>query len=285
MKKLIINLAPTGMVPTKETTPHVPVAPEEIVKEVLECIPLGVNMVHLHARDEAGLPTYKRSYYEQIIPAIRERVPELVIVATTSGRTHNEFEKRSAVLHLEGDAKPDMGSLTLGSNNFSNVASVNSPEMIMRLAEAMQNKGIKPELEVFDLGMVNVAHYLIKKGLLEPPYYFNILLGNIATAQAKLQHLGLMVSELPENSYWAVAGIGQAQFNMNAMGVVAGDGIRVGLEDNIWFDEDRSTLASNKMLVERMRKIIDAMGSSIASVTEVRDMLALPRRSTGANSQ
>lgn len=276
MKNLIINLAPTGMIPTKSQTPHVPIDPDEIVRDVLECVPLGVSMVHLHARNEEGLPTYKRSYYEKIIPAIREKHPDLVIVATTSGRNFNEFEKRSEVLNLTGIAKPDMGSLTLSSVNFNREASVNSPNMIMRLAETMQDKGIKPEMEIFDLGMVNFAHYLIRKELIEPPYYFNILLGNIAAAQAKLLHLGLIVSELPENSFWSVTGIGDAQLNMNAIGVVAADGIRIGLEDNIWFDENRTCLATNAMLVTRIRKIIDAIGRPIAKPVEVRSMLNLP---------
>lgn len=264
------------MIPTKSQTPHVPIDPDEIVRDVLECVPLGVSMVHLHARNEEGLPTYKRSYYEKIIPAIREKHPDLVIVATTSGRNFNEFEKRSEVLNLTGIAKPDMGSLTLSSVNFNREASVNSPNMIMRLAETMQDKGIKPEMEIFDLGMVNFAHYLIRKELIEPPYYFNILLGNIAAAQAKLLHLGLIVSELPENSFWSVTGIGDAQLNMNAIGVVAADGIRIGLEDNIWFDENRTCLATNAMLVTRIRKIIDAIGRPIAKPVEVRSMLNLP---------
>lgn len=279
MKKLIINLAPTGMIPTKSQSPHVPTDPDEIVRDVLACVPLGVGMVHLHARDEEGAPTYKRSYYERIIPAIREKYPDLVIVTTTSGRNFNEFEKRSEVLNLTEDAKPDMASLTLSSINFNKVASVSSPNMIKRLAETMQDRGIKPEMEIFDLGMVNFAHYLIRKGLIEPPYYFNILLGNIAAAQAKLLHLGLIVSELPEQSFWSVTGIGNKQLNMNAIGVIAADGIRIGLEDNIWFDENRTCLATNVMLLTRIRKIIDAIERPVATPSEVRTMLNLPNSS------
>jgi uncharacterized protein (DUF849 family) len=273
---LIINLAPTGMIPTKKMTPHVPVHPDEVVHDVLSCVPLGVSMVHLHARDEQGEPTYKRSLYERMITPIRESHPDTVIVVTTSGRTFSEFDQRADPLQLTGDAKPDMGSLTLSSLNFNKVASVNSPDMIMRLAETMQTKGIKPELEVFDLGMVNFAHYLIKKGLLEPPYYFNILLGNIAAAQAKLLHLGLIVSELPQPCFWSVAGVGDAQLDMNCIGAISGSGIRIGLEDTIWFDGKRTILATNRMLVERMRKIIDTLGRPVASGYDVRDMLNLP---------
>jgi len=281
MKKLIINLAPTGMIPTKEMTEHVPVSPQEIIDDVLKCATLGVSMAHIHARDKEGAPAYQKELFREIISGIRRKNKELIIVVTTSGRTYSEFEKRSAVLELEGEEKPDMASLTLSSVNFNKVASVNSPDMIIRLAEKMREKGIKPELEVFDLGMVNYAHYLIKKGLLTPPYYFNILLGNVAAAQAKILHLGLIVSELPQDSIWSVTGIGDSQKAMNAIGIINGDGVRIGLEDNIWFDEDRTCLATNQMLVERIVKMSAAFGRDIASPAETRKVLDLPARGHG----
>ena len=274
-EKMIINFAPTGMIPTKDMTPHVPVSPEEIVRDVQECAAMGISMVHLHARDEKGLPAWQPEIFRDIITEIRRTHKDLIIAATTSGRTYNEFEKRSAVLDLTADAKPDMASLTLSSINFNKVASVNSPDMILALVKKMKDKGIKPELEVFDLGMVNVAHYLIGKGLLEPPYYFNILLGNIAAAQAKLLHLGLLVSELPDDSIWSVTGIGDSQCRMNGIGIIAGDGVRVGLEDNIWFDEKRTQLATNAMLVGRIASMARVMGREIATPAEVRQMLRL----------
>jgi uncharacterized protein (DUF849 family) len=275
MNKLILNLTPTGMIPTREMTPHVPITPVEIAGDVANCVPFGVSMVHLHARDEAGTPTYHKSIYGDIIGRIREVHPDLVLVVSTSGRNFSEFIQRSEALDLEDGLKPDMASLTLSSLNFIGSASVNSPDMIQRLAAKMQEKGIKPELEVFDLGMVNYAHYLIRKGLITPPYYFNIILGNIAGAQAELLHLGLIVSELPPDSIWSVGGIGAAQLGMNTLGVVRADGVRVGLEDNIFFSEDRSVLASNATLLERVRKIADVIGRQIASPTEARNLLGL----------
>lgn len=275
MKKLIINLAPTGMIPSKAMTPHVPVTPGEIISDVLECAALGASMIHLHARDLKGDPTYQKEIFAEIIAGIRRQNPDLVIIATTSGRTYQQFEQRAEVLELGGDLKPDMASLTLSSINFNKTASINSPEMIIRLAEKMQEKGIKPELEVFDLGMVNYAHYLIRKELLQPPYYFNILLGNIAAAQAKLLHLGVILSELPENSFWSVTGIGDRQGDMNALGVILADGVRVGLEDNIWYNQSRTVLATNADLVRRVLKVAEAMERPIATPAEVRGMLGL----------
>jgi 3-keto-5-aminohexanoate cleavage enzyme len=275
MKKLIINFTPTGMIPTKEMTKFVPTSPEEIIADVLDCTDLGISMVHLHARSENGEPSYQKETFRQIIEGIREKNKDIVIIASTSGRKFNEFSKRSEVLELKGTLKPDMASLTLSSVNFNKIASINSPDMIIRLAEKMMENSIKPELEIFDVGMVNFANYLIKKDLIKPPYFFNIILGNIASAQANLMHLGLIVSELPQDSYWSCGGVGIYQSQMNALGVVMADGVRVGLEDNIWYDDDRTELATNRALVERVVKIAKAVGRPIARPSDVRQFLDL----------
>lgn len=273
-KKFILNFTPTGMIPTKKMTPHVPEQPEEIVEQVLDVVKLGVNMVHLHARDEkSGAPTYRKEVYERIIAPIRRAVPDLVICASLSGRDFSEFEKRAEVLDLTGDAKPDFGSLTLSSLNFNRQASVNSPQMIQDLAKAMLDRGIAPELEAFDLGMINYARYLITKELIRPPYYFNLILGNIACAQATLMNLGLMINDLPAGSYWSAGGVGNAQLWANASALVDGGGIRIGLEDNIWFDEERTKLATNRALVERALRIAGALGREPYSIREARDLL------------
>jgi len=194
-----------------------------------------------------------------------------------SGRAFVEFEKRSEPLRLEGDSKPDMGSLTLSSLNFNKQASINTPEMIQRLAKKMMDNGIRPELEAFDLGMINYATYLIHKGLLKPPYYFNLILGNIACAQANMMSLGLMVKELPEGSLWSAGGIGEWQLQMNAMALVAGGGVRAGLEDNIYYDRQKASLATNRQLIERILIISQALGLVPYSHKETRALLGLNR--------
>ena len=209
--KLIINLATTGMIPTKQNTPHVPIEPEEIVDDVLRCCELGVTMAHIHARGEAGEPTWKPEIYEKIISSIRKENPEVIICVTCSGRTYSEFEERSAVLDITGNAKPDFGSITLSSLNFNKQASINEPSMIVALSEKMKEQGIRPELEAFDLGMINYAKYLISKGIVTEPYYFNLIFANIACAQANLLSMGLMVNELPPNSICSLGGVGNYQ--------------------------------------------------------------------------
>ena len=274
--KYILNLAPTGMIPTKEMTPHVPVTPDEIIEDVLRAASLGITMVHLHARDPAnGKPAYEKELYGEIIQGIRTENKDLILCVSTSGRTHNSFDKRSECLELEGELKPDLASLTLSSLNFNNQASINTPDMIKDLAKKMKDKGIRPELEVFDLGMINYAKYLIRKGLLSPPYYFNIILGNVACAQADILHLGLMVNELPKESIWSVGGVGNPQLRMNILSLVSGGGVRVGIEDNIWFDEERTQLSTNFNLVKRIISIAETIGKLPYSPMEARDLLQL----------
>lgn len=275
MEKLIINMCPTGMIPTKGMTEHVPTTSSEIAHDVHTCAAFGVSMVHLHGRDESEEPTSDKAVYADTIRQIREKNKDIIICVTTSGRKDKTFEGRSQVLDLEGEVKPDMASLTLSSLNFNKTASMNSPQMIQDLAGKMLEKGIKPELEVFDIGMINYAKYLIKKGLLKPPYYFNLLLGNIACAQADLINAGLMIRELPEGSYWSFAGIGQYQLQMNSLAVVWGGGVRVGVEDNIWFDQDRTVKASNEMLVRRIRTLADTIGREVMTPQELREKLGL----------
>ncbi|GAA5179693.1 3-keto-5-aminohexanoate cleavage protein [Niveibacterium umoris] len=272
---LIINLAPTGMIPTRELTPHAPLHCDEILADVSQCVAAGASMLHIHARDEGGAPTSDAHVFAEIITRIRELHPSVVVTATTSGRKVTSFEKRAEVLWLKGAAKPDMASLTLGSLNFVSGASVNDPTMINRLAQEMKAQGIKPELEVFDLGMVHYAHVLIDKGLIEPPYYFNILLGNIGTAQASLSHLTALVTSLPPDSVWSLAGLGRFQAHANAMGVVHGHGVRTGLEDNLHLDAGRTRLATNLDLVQRVVRQAEAMERPIATPLEVRRRLGL----------
>lgn len=268
---LIINFTPTGMIPTKAMTPHVPISVSEIVEDVHQASELGITMAHLHARDPiTHVPTFKKDIYGKILEGIRKHAPELVLCVSLSGRDFSELEKRSAPLFLEGSLKPDMGSLTLSSLNFNKTASMNAPDMIKDLAAIMKEKGIVPELEAFDIGMINYVKYLIKKKLIKPPYYFNLLFGNIACSQANLLHTGVMINDLPNASLWSLAGIGNDQLKMNSLSIAIGGGVRVGIEDNIWYDTSRTQLASNADLIKRIKVIADANGRKLMPPKEFR---------------
>ena len=273
---VIINFTPTGMIPTKAMTPHVPLTPREIIEDVHQAFEIGISMVHLHARDEqSGKPACKAEIYSDIIAGIRRFSSDLVICVSLSGRAFSEFEKRVEPLSLEGNIKPDMGSLTLSSLNFNKETSINSPEMVQAFAREMKRRGILPELEAFDSGMINYAGYLARKGLLEPPHFFNLILGNIACAQADLLHTGVMLGDLPEDSFWSLGGVGDFQLVMNSVAIAAGGGVRVGLEDNIWYDAARTRLARNADLVHRIHRLASANERKIMTPAELRRLLNL----------
>jgi len=273
---LIINFTPTGMIPTKEMTPYVPITINEIIEDVHEAYEIGITVVHLHARDKkTGEPTYKAEVYQDIIEGIRKFSKDLVICVSLSGRTFKEFEERSEVLQLNGNVKPDMGSLTLSSVNFNYQASVSSPKMIQDLARVMKTRGILAELEAFDSGMINYAKYLERKDLLDPPHYFNLLFGNIACAQATLLHMGVMINDLPNWSYWSAAGVGDAQSMVNSIAIAYGGGVRVGLEDNIWYDKGRTKLAKNSDLLKRVHNLAEANERELMTSEEFRRFLVL----------
>jgi uncharacterized protein (DUF849 family) len=168
-----------------------------------------------------------------------------------------------------------MGSLTLSSVNFNKHASVNEPSMIQALAVRMKERGIVPEFEAFDVGMINYARYLEQKLLISPPYYFNLLLGNIACAQADLLHAGIMIRDLPERSFWSLAGIGDSQLPMNSIAIAMGGGVRVGLEDTIYFDSRRTRLARNIDLLGRIHAIANDHERPIMAAGELRRLLDL----------
>ncbi len=264
------------MVPTKKMNSYVPVTPQEIIKAVVECAKLGISVAHIHPRGPGGKPTWDKVTFAEIIGGIRERVPDLVISATTSGRDWSEFEKRSAVLELQGDLKPDLASLTVGSMNFIDAASVNDPQMIKDLATKMKDNGIKPELEIFEPGMLHKANYLIKKGIVSSNKpYFNILFGSLGTSPLLPSTFAACHALLPNDAVWSIAGIGSYQLDANLIGLAFGGHIRVGLEDNIHLDREKKELASNIDLVARIVEIIREMDLEPATPEEARELLDL----------
>jgi len=273
---LIVNVALTGMVPTKADNPAVPITPAEIVEDAERCVQAGASIVHVHARDEDGAPTWRAEVYAEIVGGIRERCPAVMGCVSTSGRMWSELERRAEVLDLEGELRPDLASLTLGSLNFPKQASVNEPVTIVALAERMRERGIVPELEIFDLGMTDYARFLVERGVLRPPFVFNVLLGSLGTLAATPLNLAVVTGALPEGSVWASAGIGRFQLPMNALAIAAGGHVRVGLEDNLWLDVEKTRPATNLALVERLVSIARAAERPIATPTEARELIGLP---------
>ena len=272
---LVVNVALTGMTGQRDRVPHVPLTPEEIADDAERCFAAGAAIVHLHARDDAGRPDWRRAAYAELIPEIRRRCPGVIVCATTSGREEPALERRADVLALDGDARPDTASLTLGSLNFHGGPSVNAIATVEGLARRMADAGIRPELEIFDLGMVHMAHRLLAQGFLEPPLYANLMLGFPAGAPADAASLVALVQALPRATVWSAAGLGAYQLPANALATVMGGHVRTGLEDNPWLDAEGTQDASNEMLVRRAVAHAALLGRRPASPAEARRLLGL----------
>ncbi len=272
---IVINLALTGMIPRKKDNPSTPISPDEIALDAKKCFDAGARIFHVHARNTDEEPTYQKEFFAEIIKKIKSNVPEAILCVTTSGRMYKSFEERSDALNLDGDLKPQLASLTLGSLNFPKHASVNEPQMIEKLAGKMNEMGIIPELEVFDFGMVDYAHYLIKRGILKEPFVFNLLLGSLGTLSATPLNLAMLVERLPPGSFWSAAGIGRFQFPMNVLGAAMGGNVRTGLEDNLYMDTEKTELASNEKLVQRIINVAASLGRLPATPEQTRQMLNL----------
>lgn len=275
---VIINAALTGMVPTRADSPHVPLTVEEVAADAVAAYEAGATVVHLHPRDADGRPTAAPDLYRQLIGTVRERCPELLISATCSGRVERDLDARAVSLTFEGPDKPDLASLTCGSLNFPRQASINEPEDIAELARRMLDAGVKPEIEVFELGMINTALHLRRMGSLADPLYVNILLGNLGTCPAGAAELALMVSSLPQNAVWSAAGIGRYQLPVHMMALAMGGHVRVGLEDNLYYDWRDRTHATNRQLIERVVRMAREVGRRPATPAEARELLGLGER-------
>jgi 3-keto-5-aminohexanoate cleavage enzyme len=248
----IINFCPTGTQTTKLNS-YAPIFENEIIEDVLKCNEVGITMVHLHARDENGENTYKKSIFQRIIEGIKKNIPDLIIGVSLSGRYFSDNGLRTEVLAL----KPDLGSLTMSSLNFQNTASINSPQTIFYLINEMEKYGVHPEIECFDSGMLNYTQYLINKGILSNTAYINIILGNIFNAGTDISSVSSIINNLPKESKVCFGGIGKHQLKSNILGLLEADGVRIGLEDNLYFVEKEK--ATNMQLIERMHRIMNEL--------------------------
>lgn len=275
-EKLIINAAITGCVLSKTDTPYLPVSLSEVVDCARRVQDAGAAIVHVHARNADQTPCYDAAAYCDWVGAIREACGDLVVCVSLSGRHVQDIEKRAAALA----SRPDLASLTLGSMNFATQASINSPEMIRQLAARIYAVGAVPELEVFEAGFIHFAGHLIKKEVLRPPYYFNLIFGALGAAPLDLIGLGYMKSLLPAGATWSVGGLGEYQLDANVVAMSVGGHVRAGLEDNIYYDRAKTELADNEAFIRRLARIAREMGREPAGAAEARRIMGLPARSS-----
>lgn len=266
MDSKIINFTPTGTQPNRENS-LAPLLPNEIIEEVHEAYECGITMVHIHARNPDTLTnSNSKNHYRPIIEGIRQHCPDLVICTSLTGRLEPSIEKRTEVLEL----LPDMGSLTMSSLNFPTGESINSPNTILELIEKMKKYGVKPEIECFDSGMLNYVNYLIKKGILEKSNYINVILGNMYNAQSDLTTISSILNNKPKDNIMCFGGIGKDQLKCNMIGLLYGDGIRVGLEDNLYYNDKVKT--KNINLLKRIHNIMEELNFNIMSPKEFKNL-------------
>ena len=272
MEKLIITLALTGNVPTKSLNPETPITPGEICDVLEECCELGVSIAHIHARDESEKPTHSVEVYRAILDEIEARNIDVITQLSTGARGGpNTIESRGQML----DLACDMGSLATGSSNFPTVVNANSPALINALAEKMKRNNIKPEIEAFDLAMIDNAVFMSRKGVLESPLHFNLVMNVPGSIKGTPKNLMHMVESLPPGSTWTVCGIGTSQVPMLAMAIILGGHTRTGLEDVLEYE--KGVPATNRLLVERVVRLAKELGREIATPDEARGILGLKR--------
>ena len=260
----IINFTPTGTQTTRDNS-FAPLLPNEIIEEVHSAYEVGISIVHLHARDEETKNTYKKEVYQKIIEGIKKHCPDLLICVSLTGRNFPEVEKRTEVLQLY----PDMGSLTMSSLNFPSGTSINQPETIISIIKEMDKYGVQPEIECFDTGMLNYTNYIISKNILKPPYHINVILGNIYNGQCDFGTLSSIKSNLPTNSYTCLGGIGSQQLKSTTYGLLDFDGIRIGLEDNLYYKDKEK--ATNIELLKRAHRIMNELDITHYTSNELRE--------------
>lgn len=269
MEKLVITVAPTGNVPTKDMNPYLPVTPEEIAETALRCREAGASIIHIHARDEAGEPTLDPEVFGRIHQLVREST-DLIVQISTGGRAGMDPAARAAPVRR---LRPEMASLTTGSMNFPDRVYANPFDVIEYLAQAMLEAGTKPEMEIFEPGMIDNALSLVKKDLVDAPLHFDFVLGSRGSLPASAKSLLFLSESVPAGSTWTVAGIGRWQLPMAALAIIMGGHARVGLEDNIVYR--KGELATNEQLVARIARIAGEVGRPVATPDEARAILGL----------
>lgn len=269
MEKLIITAAINGAEVTKEQQPGLPILPDEVGQEAAECEKAGASIIHLHGRDEAGRPTQDREVFRKYIEAIKAK-SNVIIQTSTGGAVGMAPEERLQPVSLA----PEMATLTTGTVNFGEEVFYNAPRDIERFAAYMKEMGVKPEIEVFDAGMINNAMVLVKKGLLSLPLHFDFVMGVPGGITGTPKNLLHLVESIPEGSTWSVAGIGRAELPLAVMAIILGGHVRVGFEDNIYYS--KGVLAeSNAQLVQRIARIAGELGREVATPDEARQILGI----------
>jgi 3-keto-5-aminohexanoate cleavage enzyme len=271
MEKLIITACICGAEVTKKHNPAVPYTVEEIVREAQSAREAGASIIHLHVREDDGAPTQSARRFKLCIDAIRAACSDVVIQPSTGGAVGMSNEERLQSITLN----PEMATLDCGTCNFGgDEIFVNTENMIIEFVQKMTERGIKPEVEVFDKGMIDTAVRLNRKGLIPSPMHFDFVLGVNGGISAEARDLLFMAESIPSGSTWTAAGIGKAEFPVASMAIIMGGHVRVGFEDNVYLE--KGVLAkSNGELVAKAARLAKELGRPVATPDEARIILGL----------
>lgn len=293
--KVIITCAVTGSGDTVGKSPHVPVTPEQIANSALEAASAGAAVVHCHVREpKTGKGSRNVGYYREVMERIRAKNKEVIINLTAgmggdleigSGEEPKNWGPGTdlvgpteRLLHV-AELRPEICTLDCGSLNFGDgtYVLIQTPEQLRAQAKLIQSYGVKPEMEIFDSGNLWFAKQMVKEGLINDPPLFQLCLGIPWGAPYDTETMAYQKAQLPENAIWASFGIGRNQFPAVAQAVLLGGHVRVGLEDNLWLE--KGVHATNGQLVEKAVKIINLIGTGVATPDEARAILKLKPRS------
>jgi uncharacterized protein (DUF849 family) len=290
--EVIVTCAVTGAGDTLGKHPEVPVTPEQISNAAIAAAKAGASVAHIHVRDpETGLGSRDVNLFKEVVERIRDSETDVVINLTAGmggdwvpseenpsmpGPGTDMIGPEERLAHVK-EIHPEICSLDCGTMNFGNGNEIyiSPPGYLREMASMIQEWGVKPELEVFELGQIRFAKQMIKEGLINEPPMFQICLGIPWGAEQTVDSMKVMKDELPTNASWASFGIGRMQMPMAAAAVAMGGNVRVGLEDNLYLE--KGVPASNDQLVTRVIEIIQRMGSRVLSPKETRDKLKLKK--------
>lgn len=267
---LIITCAITGAETQKASQPALPVTPREQAESAREAVEAGASVIHLHVREDDGSPTQRVERFSESIAAIRSACPGVVIQISTGGAIGESVESRAKPLAL----KPEMASLNIGTMNFGDDVFLNHPLDVVGLAKKIYENGIVPELEIYEAGMLEASLRLVKKGVLKGPIHCQFVLGVPGGMSGDLRNLSHLLSLIPEDWQWGVAGIGRFQLPLALHALLQGGHVRVGFEDNIYYH--KGVLAkSNAELVARVSRMAKEVGRPVASIPQARQILGV----------
>jgi len=273
MTKTIITVATTGAWPKKENNPNVPMTPKEIADDVYECWKAGAAVCHLHMRDNNGNGTMDVEKFKETVKLIKEHKDcDIIINLTTSGDLNATEETRQ--LHLR-ELRPELASYDCGSMNWQhNSLFLNPPHFLEQLGKTMQEVGTKPEVEIFDAGMVYNSLYYLKKGVLKAPLHYQFVLGAAGGTAATVENLVYLKGLIPGGSTWSALGIGKGHVPIMLAAIALGGHIRVGMEDNVYFGPGELA-KSNAQFVKRAADLIRLSGNEVATPDDARKILGV----------